>query len=544
MTGDARGTTAVTEPDERDEARRRIEAEIAARVPPARLTALADRAAAAEAPRPAHGVSAPFTGKEVGRIQWLEPDDVRAAAVRARDAQRAWAELPFRDRAVIVLRFHDCILARQTEVMDLVQVETGKARFHAFAEVVDVALVARHYAYRGERLLATRRRRGAFPLVTAAWERRVPKGLVGIVSTWNYPLSIALSDALPALLAGNGVLLKPAELTPFTALWCLEQLEACGLPAGLFQVVNGSGSALGETVIDEVDYIHFTGSTTTGREVAALAGERLTGCSLELGGKNAMLVLEDADMSRAVEGAIQACFSSAGQLCMASEAIHVHESRFEEFRSRFVERVEAMELGASFDFGVDMGSLISATHLEKVTQHVEEAVAAGARVLTGGRPRPELGPWFYEPTALEGVRAGMRVCDEETFGPVVALDRFHHVDDVVRKVNASPFGLNASVWTRRTRHGRAIAARLRTGTVSINDAYGSTWGSVDAPMGGMKASGLRRRHGVEGIQKYTEAQTVAVQRLLPLAIPPARERVFQRAATLFLRLARRVPGLR
>jgi succinate-semialdehyde dehydrogenase / glutarate-semialdehyde dehydrogenase len=534
----------VSEQGGRDAGRSGIEAEIARRIPSERLKALATRVAAGVAPRPCQPVVAPFTGREIGRIPWLQPEDVRAAAARAREVQREWGRRPWRERAAVVKRFHDRLVDGQDEVMDLVQVETGKARFHAFAEVIDVALVARHYVYRGGKLIAPRRRRGTFPLVTTARERHTPKGVIGILSTWNYPLSIAVCDALPALLAGNAVILKPDERTPFTALWCLEQLEAAGLPPGLFQIVIGNGPAIGEAVISQSDYLQFTGSTATGRKVAEIAGRWLVGCSLEMGGKNPLIVLDDADLDRAVPGAIQAGFSSAGQLCVASEAMHVHQSRYDEFRRRFVDRVGRIRLGASFEFGMEVGSLISQAQLEKVTEHVEDAVAGGARVLSGGRARPDLGPWFFEPTVLEGVRPGMRVYDEETFGPVVALYPFQDEDDLVHSLNASPFGLNASVWTRSVRRGKAFATRLQMGMVNINDAYGSTWGSVDAPMGGMKGSGIGRRHGAEGIQKFTEEQTVGVQRFIPLAIPPDRERLFQRVVTLFLRAARRVPGLR
>lgn len=521
-----------------------VQAEIRRRLPSERLELLASLVAPPNAPRPFRPVHAPFTGQPIGSVPWLDGDDVAAAAARARAAQRAWWRLGWGRRAAVVNRFHDRLLALQHEALDLIQAETGKTRFHAFAEVADVALTARHYAYRGERLLRTRRRRGAFPLITRAWEHRMPRGVVGIISTWNYPLTIAVSDALPALLAGNAVVIKPDERTPFSALWCLEQLRASGLPRDLLQVVIGSGPALGEALVHESDFIQFTGSTATGRTVGVTAAERLIGCSLELGGKNPLIVLEGADMDRVVEGALQACFSSAGQLCVSSESVLVHRARYQEFRDRFLDRVRRMRLGASFDFGTDMGSLASRAQLEKVEAHVADALAKGARLLVGGRARPDLGPWFYEPTVLEDVRPGMRVHDEETFGPVVALDAFHDEDAAVRRVNASPFGLNASVWTRSARRGRRFAARLEMGMVNVNDAFGATWGSVDAPMGGVKASGIGRRHGREGILKYTEAQTVAVQRLVPLYAPPSRERLFAGATTAFLKLARRVPGLR
>lgn len=526
-----------------DGAKRDIDAEVRRRAPRSRLAALA-RLVDPGSARRTHAVVSPFTGRDIARVPWLDAADVQRAAEQARAAQPEWARRSWGDRAAVIKRFHDLVLARQHEVMDLVQTETGKARMHAFAEVVDACLVARHYAFHGRRLLSDRRRRGLIPVLTSVREHRVPRGLVGILSTWNYPLSIGICDALPALLAGNAVILKPDERTPFTALWCLEQLLASGLPAGLFQVVIGSGPEVGEAVIHAADHIDFTGSTATGRRVAALAGHRLISCSLELGGKNALVVLADADLDRAVEGAVNACFSSAGQLCVSSENIFVHRSLHDEFRTRFVLRVRRMTLGASYEFGTEMGSLISQEHLEKVERHVTHAVGSGARVLAGGRRRPDLGPWFFEPTVLEGVRAGMLPFDEETFGPVVSLYSFDDEDDLVQRVNASPYGLNASVWTRRPRRGRRLAARLHVGMVNINEAYGAAWGSVAAPMGGMKASGLGRRHGVEGIQKYTEAQTVAVQRVVPLGVSASRQRAFHRAGSLLLGLARRVPGIR
>lgn len=348
-------------------------------------------------------------------------------------------------------------------------------------------------------------------------EARRPKGVIGQISPWNYPLELSVSDALPAFVAGNAVVNKPDTQTALTALWARELLIEAGLPADLWQIVVGEGPVVGPAVVEHADYVSFTGSTATGREVARRAAGRLVGASLELGGKNAMLVLADADLEKAAEGAVRACFSSAGQLCISIERLFVHRSVADAFLARFAERTRALRLGGGLAYGADMGSLVSERQLETVTRHVEEAVKAGATVLAGGQARPELGPLFYEPTILDGVTPEMAVCTQETFGPVVSIYRFDTEEEAVERANATPYGLNSSVWTKDTRRGRAVAARLRTGTVNVNEAYAAAYGSVASPMGGMGESGLGRRHGAEGILRYTEGQTIATQRLLPIA---------------------------
>ncbi|MEV7183104.1 succinic semialdehyde dehydrogenase [Kitasatospora sp. NPDC093102] len=489
---------------------------VAAAVPPSLVARLAAGVTATGEPDLVETV-APLTGERLASLPQSTPADVEVAFQLARRAQAAWAALPVRRRAAVLLRFHDLLLRRQDEVLDLIQAETGKARLHAFEEVLAVAMAARHYGRAAHGYLKDKRRGGALPVLTHAVEARRPKGVIGHISPWNYPLELSIGDALPAFAAGNAVVNKPDTQTALTALWARELLVEAGLPADLWQVVIGDGPVIGPAVVEHADYVSFTGSTRTGRDVAQRAAARLVGASLELGGKNAMLVLADADLDAAAAGAVRACFSSAGQLCISIERLLVHRSVADEFLERFAARTRALRLGGGLAYGADMGSLVSVRQLETTTRHVDEAVKAGATVVAGGRARPDLGPFFFEPTILDGVTPDMAVCAEETFGPVVSLYRFDTDEEAVAAANSTPYGLNSSVWTRDLRRSRAVAARLRTGTVNVNEAYAAAYGSVGSPMGGMGDSGLGRRHGAEGILRFTEAQTIATQRLLPIA---------------------------
>jgi succinate-semialdehyde dehydrogenase/glutarate-semialdehyde dehydrogenase len=484
--------------------------------------------------------AAPFTGAPLAELPQCSAADVEAAFARARVAQRAWAARPVRERARFALTLHDLLLARQAEVLDIIQAENGKTRRDAFLEVYDIANTARYYARTAASVLKTRRRTGLVPGLTSTHELHHPKGVVAIVSPWNYPLALGAGDTIPALIAGNAVVQKPDNQTALTALWILALAREAGLPEDVWQIVLGRGGTIGTTLIDNADYMMFTGSTPSGKRIAEQAGARLIGCSLELGGKNAMLVLDDADLDRAVEGAVRACFSSTGQLCISIERMYVQDGIYDRFVPRFVEAVRAMKLGAGYDFSYDMGSLTSPEQLAVVSAHVADAVANGATVLTGGKARPDLGPLFFEPTVLTDVPPAAQCFGDETFGPLVSIYRFHDVDDAIARANDTPYGLNASVWSRSAKRGRAVAARLHAGTVNVNEAYAAAWGSVDAPMGGVGESGLGRRHGAEGLLKYTEAQTVARQRLMNIA-PPARmsHETFAKVMTRALALLRR-----
>jgi succinate-semialdehyde dehydrogenase / glutarate-semialdehyde dehydrogenase len=511
----------------------------------ARLEVLGERVGALNGHRDPMAVHAPLTGETLGFVPRCSAEEVVLATRRARAIQREWALLSVGERAQVLLRFHDLVLSRQREVLDIIQLENGKTRIQAFEEVIGTATAARYYGHAAARHLRPQRRQGAFPLLTSTEEVRRPRGLVGFIVPWNYPLVLGITDALPALVAGNGVIIKPDEKTPYSTLWAVELLEQAGLPEGLAQVVTGEGAELGSAIVDNVDFVMFTGSTRVGKLVAARAAERLIEYSMELGGKNAMLVLDDADVARAVEVAATATFSNAGQLCVALERIYIHGSVYEEFVSRYVERTRKLRLGAGLDWKADVGCMMSAQQLDRVKEHVRDAVEKGAKVLAGARARPDIGPLFYEPTILEGVTEGMELCREETFGPVVSVYRVDSAEEGLELINDSRYGLNASIWTRNVPVGRALAERIEAGTVNVNEGYAAAFGSTDAPMGGFKQSGVGRRHGEYGIRKYTEAQTIAVQRLIGV-LPPmgANGRLYSSALTLGLRMMRRIPGIR
>jgi succinate-semialdehyde dehydrogenase / glutarate-semialdehyde dehydrogenase len=336
-----------------------------------------------------------------------------------------------------------------------------------------------------------------------------PKGLVGVITPWNYPLSLSLMDVVPALAAGNGVVQKADNQGALSILASRRAFIDAGVPAALWAVVAGDGNEVGNAIVDAADYVCFTGSTATGTRVAERAASRLTGVSLELGGKNPLLVLGDVDPVKAAANAVYACFSSMGQLCVSIERIYVQRSVAPAFTEAFVARVKGLSQGPAFDYTTDVGSLTTAAQLERVEEHVKDAVKKGATVLAGGTARPELGPLFYAPTVLADVTPAMACVAGETFGPVVAIHVFDDEAEAIAEANDSEYGLNASIFTSSRRHGRAIAAQITAGSVNVNEGYRASFGSVDAPMGGMKHSGLGRRNGPEGLLRFVESRTVA-----------------------------------
>lgn len=509
------------------------------------LERLSEMVVTAQSAPDRYTVRAPFTLEPVGTLPLCTSEDVSEAVQRARGAQPEWAEVSFRERRRILLRFHDLLLDRREQALDLIQLESGKARRYALEEVLDTALVARHYAVHAGRYLRTRKHRGAVPIFTDAWEYRQPVGVVGFIAPWNFPLILSITDLIAALMAGNGAVLRPDLQSSFTALWAVSLLCEAGVPRNLVQVITGEGQALGPALIGAVDFIMFTGSTETGRIVARQAAELLIGCSLELGGKNSMLVLECADVDSTAEALVRGAFAGAGQVCVSMERAWIPVRMFSEFSEKFLSRVRSMKLSPEMHYGVDMGSLTVPAQLSRVQDHVRDALGKGAVLLAGGRARPDLGPLFYEPTVLTGVTPEMTIYAEETFGPVVSLFPYTSLDEAVDRINDTQYGLNASVWSKDAAAAVRVARRIHAGTVNVNECYAATWTATAAPIGGMKQSGLGRRHGAEGILKYTEAQTIAVQRGFPLSPPPSiSEEKFANMLARLLRIVRRIPGLR
>jgi succinate-semialdehyde dehydrogenase/glutarate-semialdehyde dehydrogenase len=486
-------------------------------------------------------IHAPVTGEVIVELPQSAPGDVRLAFQKARAAQPAWAARPVGERAAVLRRMHDLLFDNEPHLLNLVQIETGKARLHAYEELAGSAAALRHYAKAAPGYLKRRRKPGILPGLTKVSEVRHPKGVVGLITPWNYPLALVAMDIAPALVAGNAVVHKPDNATTLTALYLRQFAVRAGLPQDVWQIVTGEGPVTGPAVVDHADYVAFTGSTRTGRQVAQQAGGRLIGCSLELGGKNSMIVFDDADLEKAVQGALRGCFSSAGQLCVSFERIYVHYSMHDQFVERFVTETKALRLGGGLDYSADIGSLASTRQLETVTMHVEDARAKGAKVLAGGRRRPDVGSLFYEPTILAGVTPTMTVYAEETFGPVVSVYGFKNEAEVLDAANDTPYGLNAAVWTRDAKRAREAALRLHSGMVNVNEAYAAAFGSVAAAIGGMGDSGLGRRNGAEGIQRYTEVQTIARQTILPIAPwfgEPAER--FTKQLTFSLRMLKRL----
>jgi acyl-CoA reductase-like NAD-dependent aldehyde dehydrogenase len=401
-------------------------------------------------------------------------------------------------------------------VVDLLVKENGKTREDALlAELFYVCDALGFWAKKAPGYLADERIRTHSVLLLGKRivVRHRPYGVVGVIGPWNYPLTNSFGDCIPALMAGNSVVLKPSEITPLTNLMLADAALECGAPADVFGVATGAG-ATGAALVENVDMIHFTGSTRTGRKVAIEAAQRLIPCSLELGGKDPMIVLRDADVDRAANMAVQWAMGNSGQICIAVERVYVEEPVYDEFVEKVVARTRALRQGPPGEPGqVDVGAMTFPPQVETVRSHVQDAVDKGAQVLVGGKAAAGPGQ-FFEPTVLTGVDHTMKIMTEETFGPALPIMKVRDSDEAVRLANDSRYGLNSSVFSRDLAKGEQVARRLTAGNACVNDAL-MNYLALEAPFGGANESGLGARHGAPGIRKYCATQTILVTRFGP-----------------------------
>ena len=481
-------------------------------------------------------VVSPLTGEELHQIQSYSPAQVEQAFATARALQPAWQETPATQRAAVARRLHKVMLDNQDSLLSQLQAETGKSRAHAFEELAGALGAVRYYAAKSAKALRPVRAKSAVPLLISTIVDRVPVGVVGVITPWNYPLALTMMDVIPALMAGNAVVQKADNQTALTTAMARDLAEAAGLPAGLWQVVQGDPELVGNAVVDNADYVAFTGSTATGRKVAVRAAARLIGFSLELGGKNPMIVLPGADPGQAAELALAAAFGNSGQLCVSIERVYAPQALVPQLLDELQRRVSALKLGTSDDFEHDLGPLTSQAQLARVQSKIADGVAAGARVVAGGAAEPTLGLNYYLPTVVAVESAENPLLRDEVFGPVIAVVGYENLDEAVRQANDSEYGLNSSV-VGPVALARQVARRLHTGSVNINEGYRASMATLDAPMGGMKQSGFGRRSGVQGLLRYTEPRTISVARNWPMGLP-TRGHHYRRMAPLMSALAK------
>jgi acyl-CoA reductase-like NAD-dependent aldehyde dehydrogenase len=485
-------------------------------------------------------VENPATGGIAGTVPDLGAAAVAEMARRGRLAQPTWEAYGFEGRARVLRRAQKWLMDNAERVIETIMSETGKTYEDAeFAEIAYGANAFGFWAGHAAEYLDDQRVKSSQILVKG---KRIvlryrPLGLIGVIGPWNYPLTNSFGDCIPALAAGNSVILKPSDVTPLTSLLMAEGLRECGLPDDVLQIATGRGQT-GAALVEEVDMIMFTGSTATGRKVAEAAARRLIPASLELGGKDPMIVLSDADLERAANFATYYSMQNAGQTCISTERVYVEEPVYDEFVAKVSEKVRALRVGRPQGPGsMEVGAITFGPQLEKISEHVADAVDRGARVLTGGRAVQGAGGGrFYEPTVLVDVDHSMKIMTEETFGPTLPIMKVRDAEEALRLANDTQYGLAASVFTRDAERGEALARRIEAGAVTVNDAM-VNYTVLELPMGGAKASGLGSRHGAGGIRKFCSQQAIVVtSKLAPkreIHMYPYKARTTKLVARLF-----------
>jgi acyl-CoA reductase-like NAD-dependent aldehyde dehydrogenase len=457
----------------------------------------------------------PATGEVVGQFKTTPTSLLPEIVARARATQVSWAKVPIRQRCAQLRVFRDQVMSSRDALAEGVVRETGKPRAEAlFADIFVALSTAQYFSDNGERLLQSE----SVPhhsLAAKAKSGRLtyePFGVIALISSWNYPLAIPLSQIIPAILAGNAVVCKTSEFTPQCGALIEQLFASSGFPKNLVTVIQGKGE-VGQALIDAApDKIFFTGSVATGRRVAEVSARKLIPSVLELGGKDAMIVLRDADLDVAASAAVWGSFTNCGQVCLSVERLFVEQSVNQRFAAVCVEKTKKLRLGAGSDPASDVGPLIRPEHVRRLNDLIHDAEERGAKVLCGGRPRPDLGPNFFEPTVIVNVDATMRLFQEETFGPILAIQSVGDADEAIAHANDSPFALAASIWTGDAARGEAIARRLRAGAVMINDAI-SYFAIAEAPHGGCGASGWGRTHGKAGLLEMVQTKYIDIDRL-------------------------------
>jgi len=481
----------------------------------------------------------PATGEVVGQFEKTPPSLVPEIISCARATQTEWAKIPIRGRCAKLRTLCEQILAARNELAGAVVLESGKPRVEALFADLFVALDSAKYW--SQNAASTLRNQRVPHHSTAAKAKRgylvyEPLGVIAIISSWNYPLAIPLSQIIPAVAAGNAVVCKTSDFTPQCGALIEKLFLDAGFPKNLVTIVQGGGE-VGQALIEAApDKVLFTGSVATGRRVAEACAKRLIPSVLELGGKDAMIVLADADLDVAASAAVWGSYTNCGQVCLSVERLFVEESVSESFAALCVAKTKKLRLGPGSDSCTDVGPLIRPQHVQRMSDLIRDAVSRGARVLCGGHPRPDLGPNFFEPTVIAGVDSSMKLFQEETFGPILALQNVRDAESAIARANDSPFALAASVWTGKSQRGEAIAKRLRAGAVMVNDAI-SYFAIAEAPHGGCGASGWGRTHGKAGLLEMVQTKYIDLDRL------PRREKPWwyrygadlERAADAFLR---------
>lgn len=462
------------------------------------------------APRTVTSVN-PANGEVVRELRCASEQDVHEAVSRARSAQPAWSQAGLRQRVGALTTFQRLLHDRKSQIARLITQEAGKPYVEALTTEILVVLDAvRFYVENAYALLRDDSLAHGNPVMKTKVGHivREPYGTIAIISPWNYPFSIPATESLAALVAGNAVIVKPSEFTSLVALELANLFHEAGIPKDIFQAVVGDGATGAALADSEIDKLIFTGSVATGKRIAQTAAQRLLPVVLELGGKDPMLVLEDADIDVASSGAVWGGFMNAGQTCLSVERCYVHRSVYEPFLEACVHKAGQLRVGNGMDPSTEIGPMIHERQLHIVEQHIEDAVCRGARVLAGGTRLPHLGRNFFAPTVLADVTHQMRIMREETFGPVLPIMKFDSEPEAIELANDSEYGLAASVWTRNRARGETVARRIQAGTVMVNDAI-SCFGISEAPHGGVKSSGIGRTHGRFGLEEMVRTKYVA-----------------------------------